>query len=316
MKTALKLARPRRSRPGRGGRPRGHPPYRSGSRPGDPARGPGHRGTHAGRGDRLRPGRGLAGLRLELVQGDLTHVIEERSYRPLPPWALTGERTEHDEIDTVVGRESLPELREGEAVLRATATRPGTWLRHPDPTVLEVRLPVRLYPPELSVLSTHNYVTQGGAGVVVYRVGETSVRDGVQAGEWFFPGAALPGGGPGDRFCLFGVPWDLDDEAGLRLAAEDDVANRAEVAFVDRFFPKPPATRPHPPLRLVHGPRGPGDPAPHAGSLGPRRPARELPPGEPRPATDATPRSSSSWPGARPRTSCGPSRSCPSPTPR
>ncbi len=188
------------------------------------------------------PGRGLTGLRLELVQGDLTHVVEERSYRPLPVWAFAGERTQRDEIDTVVGHEGLTGLREGEAVLRATATRPGTWLHHPDPTVLEVRLPVRLYPPELSVLSTHNYVTQGGAGVVVYRVGETAVRDGVQAGERFFPGAALPGGGPGDRFCLFGVPWDLGDDAGLRLAAEDDVANRAEASFVDRFFPKPPAT--------------------------------------------------------------------------
>ncbi len=187
------------------------------------------------------PGRGLSGLRLELVQGDRTHVIEGRSYRPLPPWAFGGERTEHDQIDAVVGHQALADLREGEAVLRATATRPGTWLRSPAPTVRELRLPVRLFPPELSLLSTQNYVTQGGAGVVIYRVGETSVRDGVQAGAWFFPGAALPGGGPGDRFCLFGVPWDLDDETAVRLAAEDDVANRAEVSFVDRFFPKPPA---------------------------------------------------------------------------
>jgi murein DD-endopeptidase MepM/ murein hydrolase activator NlpD len=126
-------------------------------------------------------------------------------------------------------------------VLRATASRPGTWLLSPDPTVVERRLPVRLYPPELSLLSIQNYVSQGGAGVVVYRVGETSVRDGVQAGERFFPGTALPGGGPGDRFCLFGIPWDLDDGAAVRLVAEDDVANRAEASFVDRFFPKPPA---------------------------------------------------------------------------
>ena len=76
----------------------------------------------------------------------------------------------------------------------ATATRPGTWLRHPKPTVRELTLPVRLTPPELFVLSIQNFVTQGGAGVVVYRVGETSARDGVQAGEWFFPGAPLPGG--------------------------------------------------------------------------------------------------------------------------
>ena len=38
------------------------------------------------------------------------------------------------------------------------------------------------------------------------------------------------------------MPWDLDDGSQVRLTAEDDVANRAEVSFVDRFFPKPPAT--------------------------------------------------------------------------
>jgi murein DD-endopeptidase MepM/ murein hydrolase activator NlpD len=104
-----------------------------------------------------------------------------------------------------------------------------------------MRLPVRLVPPDLAVVSTQNYATQGGAGAVVYRVGDSSVRDGVRAGDWFFPGSPLPEGAPGDRFCVFGIPWDLGDEAQIRLLAEDDIANRAEIAFLDRFFPKPPA---------------------------------------------------------------------------
>jgi murein DD-endopeptidase MepM/ murein hydrolase activator NlpD len=186
-------------------------------------------------------GRGLTSLRFELVQEDRTYVIEERSYRPRPVWAFWGDRTVRDEVRADVGRETVPELRQGEAVLRLTAGRAPTWLVRPDPSVLEVRLPVRLVPPELSVLSIQNYATQGGAGVVVYRVGDSSVRDGVRAGDWFFPGAPVPGGGGGDHFCLFGVPWDLADGSGIRLTAEDDVANRADVAFVERFFPKPPA---------------------------------------------------------------------------
>jgi murein DD-endopeptidase MepM/ murein hydrolase activator NlpD len=186
-------------------------------------------------------GRGLASLRVELVQEDRSHLLEEKSYLPRPAWAFWGARTERDEIRTIVGRQAIPDLREGEAVLRVTASRAPTWLLHPDPVVREMRLPVRLVPPELAVVSIQNYATQGGAGVVVYRVGDSAVRDGVQAGEWFFPGAPLPEGGPGDRLCLFGVPWDLDDGAALRVIAEDDVANRGEIAFVDRFFPKPPA---------------------------------------------------------------------------
>ena len=185
---------------------------------------------------------GLTSLRFELVQEDRTHVIAERDYRPRPVWAFWGERTERDEVRADVGRETVPDLRPGEAMLRVTAGRAPTWLLRPDPVVREMRLPVQLVPPELSVLSTQNYATQGGAGVVVYRVGDTSVRDGVQAGDWFFPGAPLPGSGTtGDRFCLFGVPWDLDDGSGVSLIAEDAVANRAALAFVERFFPKPPA---------------------------------------------------------------------------
>jgi murein DD-endopeptidase MepM/ murein hydrolase activator NlpD len=120
------------------------------------------------------------------------------------------------------------------------AERPGTWLRRPDPVVSEIRLPVRLRPPALSVLSAQHYVTQGGSGVVVYRVGPSTTKDGVRAGTWFFAGSALPGGGAQDRFALFGVPWDLADSSRIRLVAEDGLGNAAERSFVDRFFPRPP----------------------------------------------------------------------------
>ena len=187
-------------------------------------------------------GRGLSSVSLELVQGDRTHVIVERSYRTRPAWAFWGERTERDEIQAEVGREAVPDLQPGEAVLRVIGGREPTWLLRRDPVVREITLPVRLVPPELSVLSTHNYATQGGAGVVVYRVGDTAARDGVRAGQWFFPGSPLPEGGPSDRLCLFGIPWDLGDDGEVRLVAADDVGNLAEQAFLDRFFPKAPAT--------------------------------------------------------------------------
>jgi murein DD-endopeptidase MepM/ murein hydrolase activator NlpD len=186
-------------------------------------------------------GRGLAGLRVEVEQGGTTHVAARREHRPLAPWAWSGERTERDELRVDVGRAAVPALVEGEAVVRVVAERAPTWLRHPGPVVQELRLPVRLAPPTLALLSSQHYVAQGGSGIVLYRVGATSVRDGVRAGSLFFPGAPLPGGGKEDRVALFGIPWDTSDDAQLRVVAEDDAGNAAEVAFVDRFFPKPPA---------------------------------------------------------------------------
>jgi murein DD-endopeptidase MepM/ murein hydrolase activator NlpD len=89
-------------------------------------------------------------------------------------------------------------------------------------------------------VSSQHYVAQGGSGVVVYRAGATATRDGVRRGTWFFPGAPLPGSASGDRFAIFGVPWSMGDDSGIRLLAEDEAGNLAELAFVDQFFPKPP----------------------------------------------------------------------------
>lgn len=184
-------------------------------------------------------GRGLAELRVELVQGDRTEVVAERSYAPRPALAFWGPRTTTDRMGVEVGSEAVEGLRSGEATLRVVAARAGTWLRDPPPTVVERTVPVRLEPPSVMVLSSHHFVRQGGAEAVVYRVGEGTVKDGVEAGERWFPGYPLPGGGPHDRFALFAAPYDLDDAAKIRLVVADDLGNEARVGFVDRFVPVP-----------------------------------------------------------------------------
>ena len=68
-------------------------------------------------------------------------------------------------------------------------------------------------------------------------LGEGSVRDGVQSGDWWFPGYPLPGGGKQDRFAIFAIPYDMA-EPRARLIADDGAGNQAEVSFIDKFFPK------------------------------------------------------------------------------
>jgi murein DD-endopeptidase MepM/ murein hydrolase activator NlpD len=186
-------------------------------------------------------GRGLAGLRLELVQKGERRVVARREHRPPPAWRLWGEPTRTDEIRADIGQRAVPGLVDGEATLRVVAERAPTWLLTPPPLVVERRWAVRLRPPTLALLSSQHYVMQGGSGVVVYRVGPTASRDFVTAGEWRFAGSPLPGGGSGDRVAFFGVPWDLKEPSSLRLA-EDDAGNRSSIAFVDRFTPHTPAS--------------------------------------------------------------------------
>jgi len=185
------------------------------------------------------PRRGLSEVRVEVVQGETVTPLAERSYTPRGPLAFWGQATDRDELALEVGRQLQEGLREGEATIRVTAGRAGTWLRTPEPLVAELTLPVRLRPPTLSVLSAQHYLKQGGCEVVVYAVGETSVRDGVQARDRFFPGFPLPGGAAGERFALLAAPWDLADGSQVELVAVDDVGNEARTRFLDLFTPQP-----------------------------------------------------------------------------
>jgi murein DD-endopeptidase MepM/ murein hydrolase activator NlpD len=184
-------------------------------------------------------GRGLSNVRAQLLQEDRVVDIDTWEYTPRSFIAPGGQRTTEDTLEFDVGRETIEGLKQGEATLRITADRAGTWLRKPEPVVEELTLPVRLNPPSLSVISTQHYVDQGGSEVVVYQVGEGTSRDGVQAGEWFFPGFDLPGGADGYRFALFAVPYNLADQSEVQLIAEDAVGNRAARGFIDRFTPRP-----------------------------------------------------------------------------
>ena len=183
--------------------------------------------------------RGLSSVKVEFVQGDRTEVLAERSHLPRSAFSFWGGRTTNETIIVEVGRDTISGLKPGEAVIRVQAGRAGTWLRHPDPAVEEIKLPVRLIPPTIQVTSIQTYVAQGGCEVVVYKVGESAVRDGVRSGEWWFPGFQLPGGGKQDRFSIFAIPYYVP-EAKARLVAVDAAGNEAERAFIDRFFPKPP----------------------------------------------------------------------------
>jgi murein DD-endopeptidase MepM/ murein hydrolase activator NlpD len=186
------------------------------------------------------PQRGVSGVKVELVQGDLVQTLAEISHPPTPAWAIWRRGDPASEtLNVAVGKDVVKELKEGTASVRVTAARAPSMLWKPGPAMAHIDLPVRLVPPSLHVLSTFTYVSQGGAEVVVYRVGESATRDGVRAGQRFFPGFALPGGGPRDRFALFAVPYNVGDDSSVRAVAQDDAGNETQVKFIDKFFPKP-----------------------------------------------------------------------------
>lgn len=187
------------------------------------------------------PKRGLTSVVVELVQGETVTKLGEAEFAPQPPW-FVGPKTADHSLTVEVGKDVTPGLVEGEATVRVRAAGAGTWLKTSPETVAEVTVPVRLTPPSLEVRTRNIFVAQGGCEVVIYAVGDTAVRHGVRAGAWTFPGYPLPGSSSGEMFALFAVPYDMADVADVRLFAEDEVENRAEMPFVDQFTPRPYAT--------------------------------------------------------------------------
>ena len=185
------------------------------------------------------PTRGVGNVIVELVQGESVQKLSEVAGEPSPAWAVWQSGTPQSELRFDVGKDAIKDLKPGNATIRVTAERAAGMFWSGEPEVKQLELPVRLVPPTLQVMSTFTYVTQGGSEAVVYRVGESATRDGVRAGDRFFPGYPLPGGSPQDRFALFAVPYDMNDASGVVLVASDAAGNQAQARFIDKFFPKP-----------------------------------------------------------------------------
>ncbi len=189
------------------------------------------------------PQRGISSLRVEVQQGETSAVVLAETY-PVPPlWAIWQAGTREKSLELSIGRETLPGLRGGEVRVQVSAAGSGSPLRHAQTAAEALTLPVRLVAPQLTVVSTQHYATQGGSGLVVYRVDparlEAGARDGVVAGDWFFPGYPVPQARAGERFSLFAIPYDLEQASGVQLTFQDAFGNETHKAFLDRFFPQP-----------------------------------------------------------------------------
>ncbi|MEQ9504582.1 MAG: M23 family metallopeptidase [Deltaproteobacteria bacterium] len=186
------------------------------------------------------PKRGPIALKVTLRQEGLQVPLLEQTFTPRPWHQLWGEPVAEKRFELKIDKKgNAKELRVGDATIEVWAKGAQTWAVAGPEATKSVTLPVKLVPPSVEVKSSFIYPTQGGCEAVVFEVGESAVKSGVQAGDWFFPGYPLPNGKDNERFALFAIPYDLDDMEKVKLVASDDVGNTMAIDFVDRFTAKP-----------------------------------------------------------------------------
>ena len=191
-------------------------------------------------------GADVSSIRVEVEQAGTSTAILSRDTPG------TDQRVSHDgpgrvRVTHVVGRDNVPGLVSGPARLIVTASRPVLFgLRHVESrTVRDVV--VRLERPRVSVVSTHHYINQGGAEMVVYRVSPADVQSGVVVGSLEYPGHPASGmtvdgvalADPALRVAFFALLYDQGADTPIRLFARDEAGNAARADFDFRVFPKP-----------------------------------------------------------------------------
>ncbi len=187
-----------------------------------------------------RSQRGRIGLViLSLEQGG--HTVELDRFEPtnLAAWRLLETGPQQVRLRAGVAAKSPPWLEEGDALVRIAAWPQAGLLRDPQPLIVERRIPVRVRPPDIRLISDSPRLGPGDAGIVVFLPGSHVVESGVIAGGAHFPSFPAPDWNDGVRFVLFGVPLDVTDLEQVRLYAIDDGGNRSERSLPDTLQLRP-----------------------------------------------------------------------------
>ena len=141
-----------------------------------------------------------------------------------------------------IGKQALPNLKNGPARVTITATRPVFYGIRTARTSVTRDLEVRLDPPRVGVVSLHHFVNHGGPEFVVLRATPADVTAAVRVGDVEFPafvGSSVGISDPAVRVAFFVLGYDQDRDANIVAVARDVAGNSATSNVERRVFPKP-----------------------------------------------------------------------------
>lgn len=146
-------------------------------------------------------------------------------------------------LDRPIGKQQVPALVQGSAQVVVRASRPVLFGYQRAFSTVARTFSVNLTPPIISAVSTQQYIEQGGAEMVIYRVSPPNVQSGVQVGPYEYPGYPAAGAhivtrDPGLKVAFFALEWDQDPSTPISLYARDDAGNVARATFDYQVIPK------------------------------------------------------------------------------
>lgn len=120
-------------------------------------------------------------------------------------------------------------LKDGEALLRIAAWDLSWRQRFSgNLTYMEKEIVIDSMPPRITVLSRQHNLSQGGSGLVIYRLSEPCEKHGVRVGEEFFQGYTGYYKDEDIYLALIALSHEQGVETGISLFAEDKAGNQGQ----------------------------------------------------------------------------------------
>jgi hypothetical protein len=133
------------------------------------------------------------------------------------------------------GKTKAPNLKEGKARI-VVETTSNDMRGSTDTAATDVD--VILAAPRVIADEYQHYINQGGMELVTFSASGSYNESGVKVGKYTFRSFPLPGKGPGERFAMFGYPWDLPDDVTPLVYARNQAGTEATAHFTFKLFPK------------------------------------------------------------------------------
>ena len=184
------------------------------------------------------PGAELTALNIQVEQKGRTIPVLDIASASADAMVKDGDRIR---ITRPIGKKTLPDLESGPATLRVSASRPVFRRLRQVSSEASKEIQVRLTPPRVAVISTHHYVNQGGAEMIVYRVSPPDAESGVRVGDVTYPGFPASGARMSDpelKVAFFALLYNQAPDTPMEVFARDIAGNEARAQFEHRVFPK------------------------------------------------------------------------------
>ena len=179
---------------------------------------------------------GLRDINISIIQNGKRTTLISKNYPITELWR--GSQTKKDSLSIEIMPLEIG-LNNGSAILkvevRDASLRNGI---KGNKAEWQTKVLIDTMPPQIIPLSIIHNISQGGSGLVSYKINEPPLKTGIIMGKHYFPGYPRPGGEKGEYAAMVAVSFNEAQPFPVYIEAVDQAGNRGRSSFHYRILKK------------------------------------------------------------------------------